>query len=70
MAKRGGGFNKAGAYGWEWFAIQLDAHGGLGSIEWRGSMPPDDPGYGTDCNSCHHRTGAYKDDVLSLDVLR
>jgi len=69
MAKRGAQYNKAGAYEWEWFEL-LTAMDGTLSIEWRGTGPPGDAGYGSsgDCNSCHHGWGAYNDDVLAPEL--
>lgn len=62
MAKRGEGYNRDGAVGWEWFELALDE--GEPVIVWRGTAPPDGQGYGqasgdtaspelVDCNACH-----------------
>ena len=54
--KRGGGYNEAGAKGWEWFELQ---HVTLDEVTfvWRGVGPPStEAGYGGDpngCNNCH-----------------
>lgn len=59
MVKRGGGFNEAGAQGWEFFDLDIDASGVV-RIEWRGDGPPPGslgyPGAGEgagQCNGCH-----------------
>jgi hypothetical protein len=55
QVKRGGGFNAAGAAGWEWFELQHTTLDDV-SIVWRGVGPPTGEGYGGDpngCNSCH-----------------
>jgi hypothetical protein len=66
MVKRGGGYNAAGAVGWEWFELAL-ATDGSPVIRWRGEVPPDGEAYGAlpgadtadtglevgDCNTCH-----------------
>lgn len=55
MVKRGGGFNAAGASGWEWFELQRDTDPVV--ITWRGVGPPLGEKYGGDaqggCNGCH-----------------
>jgi hypothetical protein len=55
MAKRGGGYNSAGATGWEWFELESldDEHV---TVVWRGFGPPSAEAYGgnpTACNDCH-----------------
>ncbi len=65
MVKRGGGYNAAGAVGWEWFELVV-ADDGTPVILWRGEVPPDGESYGQlpgqtadtggaegDCNVCH-----------------
>jgi hypothetical protein len=58
MAKRGGGFNDAGAADWEWFTL-LDAGTAAEDnvqIVWRGDGPPQGSTYGAShesCNECH-----------------
>lgn len=59
MVKRGGGYNEAGARGWEFFDLAIDASGAT-TIRWRGEGPPPGaagyPGTGTgdgQCNGCH-----------------
>jgi hypothetical protein len=58
MAKRGGGYNHAGAPGWEWFELEERRDRSVG-IVWRGLGAPDGESYGGDpegtCNSCHRR---------------
>ncbi len=67
MAKRGEGYNRDGAVGWEWFELALDE--GEPVIAWRGTAPPDGQGYGqatvdtaspevVDCNACHRGAAA------------
>jgi hypothetical protein len=65
-AKRGGGFNAAGARDWEWFEIAEDA-GGAVSIIWRGVGPPSGDTYGGDPNGCNvcHAACADNDHVCS-----
>lgn len=58
MVKRGGGYNRSGAKGWEWFELVPSAiEGAAPRIAWRGSGPPAGDGYGSPkcggCNSCH-----------------
>ena len=77
MVKRGGGYNAAGAAGWEFFGLALDPEG-TPFIVWRGEGPPSGDGYrppdGSDtlfgCNHCHGSAAA-TDSVLSpaLDLL-
>ena len=67
MVKRGGGYNRGGAYGWEWFQLARDE--GTVRIQWRGTGPPnDEAGYqsGTDCNKCHMEWSAHNDAVQSV----
>jgi hypothetical protein len=56
MVKRGGGYNRAGSSGWEWFELRPRADGTL-AIVWRGINPPSGEGYGGEavggCNGCH-----------------
>ena len=56
MVKRGGGYNRRGALGWEWFELRRRGDDTLG-IVWRGVNPPSGEGYGGDplggCNGCH-----------------
>ena len=60
MAKRGGGFDGAGAVNWEWLELQaIDADNV--TILWRGSGPPAGEAYGgmpTACNDCHEGASA------------
>jgi hypothetical protein len=54
MAKRGCGFNAAGARGWEWMELSETPDGV--TVVWRGLGPPAGEVYGGDpagCNSCH-----------------
>ena len=54
-AKRGGGYNAAGAAGWEWFELQHTSAEEVIFV-WRGVGPPNGEGYGGDpngCNVCH-----------------
>ncbi len=73
MAKRGGGFNYAGAAGWEYFILTLDDAGTL-AIFSRGANPADGNGAahgypttdGNTCNYCHAADGtAATDHILS-----
>jgi hypothetical protein len=66
MAKRGGGFNERGAYGWEYFDLRVTEDGAV-TMTWRGEDPPDGESYRTAfvdsdgeeivleqaCNDCH-----------------
>ena len=57
MVKRGGGFDQAGAPGWEWFGLNITAQDTV-AIVWRGDGPPPDGGYGglpgnLSCVFCH-----------------
>ena len=56
MVKRGGGFNAAGANGWEWFELTVAKDESI-AIVWRGVGPPSGEKYGGDptggCNGCH-----------------
>jgi hypothetical protein len=65
MVKRGGGYDSAGAVGWEWFELQ-DAADGTASIIWRGVGPPGGmETYGGNpevCNTCH--AGAQNNDFV------
>lgn len=67
MAKRGGGYNKAGATGWEWFELR-PATDGAPVIVWRGITPPAGEKYhgvsGGECNLCH-QSGRANDFVQS-----
>lgn len=55
MAKRGGGFNAAGAADWEWFEITESSGSPL--IVWRGTTAPLTEVYASvssvSCNACH-----------------
>jgi hypothetical protein len=58
MAKRGDGYNSAGASGWEWFELQTDSDASDEvEILWRGVAPPTGQMYAGkvngDCNHCH-----------------
>ena len=62
--KRGGGFNTAGALGWEWFDLRVTIDDSV-VIMWRGAEPPKNHGYESlpglgvtmtmdgNCNTCH-----------------
>jgi hypothetical protein len=54
--KRGAGFNKTGAIGWEWFELE-NGSGDEPTILWRGVGPTNGDAYGGDatggCNLCH-----------------
>lgn len=56
MVKRGGGYNKNGANGWEWFELKDLPSGGVAFV-WRGITPPIGEHYsgtsGGACNDCH-----------------
>ena len=73
MVKRGGGFNSAGAAGWEWFELQATsaAPESLVAIVWRGVGPPLGEIYGGDpnggCNGCH--AGARASDFVQTPGL-
>jgi hypothetical protein len=68
--KRGGGYNKSGALGWEWFELKLVD--GTWVILWRGITPPTGVcSYGGTmggvCNDCH---GAFtNNDFVASSVL-
>ena len=72
MVKRGGGFNEAGARGWEFFDLAIDPAGSP-TILWRGEGPPpgaEYPGEGTGdglCNGCHGLV-ADRDFVFDRDL--
>ncbi|MES1205578.1 MAG: hypothetical protein ABUS79_06535 [Pseudomonadota bacterium] len=61
MVKRGAGYNRDGATGWEWFELRPRTDGSLG-IVWRGINAPVGEEYGGDpaggCNSCHGMSAA------------
>lgn len=67
--KRGGGFNAAGAAGWEYFELtEASGPGSPVTMAWRGVGPPLGDTYGGDpngCNSCHTQCGAGNDDICS-----
>jgi hypothetical protein len=73
MVKRGGGFNAAGAAGWEWFELQTTsaAPDSPVAIVWRGVGPPLGEVYGGDpnggCNGCH--AGARANDFVQTPAL-
>jgi len=56
MVKRGGGFNAAGARGWEWFSLSNNADGTVMPL-WGGLAAPIGQTYANqpigDCNGCH-----------------
>jgi hypothetical protein len=57
LVKRGGGYDGDGAPNWEWFGLSTDASGHV-VIDWRGTGPPPDGGYGSiggalSCVLCH-----------------
>jgi Cytochrome P460 len=56
MVKNGGGYNAAGAVGWEWFSLADNADGTV-SILWEGLVAPPGQTYANqaigDCNGCH-----------------
>lgn len=70
MVKRGGGYNRNGSPGWEWFELRRRDDDTLG-IVWRGINPPNGEGYGGDpaggCNSCHQM--ATKNDYVHATAL-
>jgi hypothetical protein len=55
LVKRGGGYDSAGAVGWEWFELKnLDATNV--EVVWRGVVPPAGEAYApgsATCNDCH-----------------
>ncbi len=63
MVKRGGGFNAAGARGWEFFELSLETAAGgsiVPAVRWRGEGPSMGDGYTVpdggvilSCNHCH-----------------
>lgn len=63
MVKRGGGFNDAGARGWEWFELNVDDGDEEPILVWRGTDAPAGESYGcapgaecgdeATCNGCH-----------------
>jgi hypothetical protein len=77
MVKRGHGFNRDGAVGWEWFELGLSTTGEPVQI-WRGIAPPAGDQYGCapgvdcgagqgQCNACH--AAARKNDSVLDDKL-
>ena len=67
MAKRGPGFNPAGAVGWEWF--ELASPTGSPVLKWRGASSPTSgvyAGSNVTCNTCH-QTGR-NDSVLTAQL--
>jgi hypothetical protein len=70
MVKRGGGYNRDGAPGWEWFELRRRPDETL-AIVWRGMSPPSGEGYGGDpmggCNGCHQM--ATKNDFVLARAL-
>lgn len=71
MVKRGGGFNEAGAAGWEFFELSLASSRERPEIRWRGEGPANGDGYVAPeggevlgCNHCH-ASATYNDSVLS-----
>jgi hypothetical protein len=57
LVKRGGGYDIEGAPNWEWFGLSIDGTGAV-AIDWRGTGPPPDGGYGgvaaaVSCVFCH-----------------
>jgi hypothetical protein len=71
MVKRGGGYNAAGAPGWEWFELANNPNGSLNSIKWHGLGPPAGEMYGGDPNGCVgcHAAGKTNDYVQSPPLL-
>lgn len=81
MVKRGGTFNKSGAYGWEYFELQKTDKG-TPIIAWRGATPPSGEKYKrllmpdsdmtmeADCNGCHKisTNDAVLSEALQLDA--
>lgn len=74
MAKRGGGYNAAGASGWEFFRLVIDAAGevqivsrGLNATQ---AGDPYDIGEGTGCNTCHGLEDARPYDSILSPALR
>jgi hypothetical protein len=62
LVKRGGGYDMDGAPNWEWFGLAIDTTGQV-IIEWRGTGPPPDGGYGAlggalSCVFCHANASA------------
>ncbi len=71
MVKRGGGYNAAGAPGWEWFELENADDGSVKRIVWRGLGPPNGEQYGGDpngCTSCHAQ--AKDNDYVPSPALR
>ena len=72
LVKRGGGFDEDGAPNWEWFGLSTDSSGHV-SIDWRGTGPPPDGGYGglgaaLGCVFCH--ANATTNDYVQTPALR
>lgn len=74
MAKRGGTYNSAGARGWEFFRLVIDATGtvqivsrGLNATQ---AGDPYDLGEGTGCNTCHGLPDAQEYDSILSPALR
>lgn len=60
MVKRGGDFDMQGAPNWEWFGLSTDPTTSRVLIDWRGTGPPPDGGYGSigACVFCHANSAA------------
>lgn len=69
MVKRGGNYNAAGAAGWEWFELGLDAQERT-VIIWRGITGDryggHDAGMALGCNDCHAHGG--RDGVMTQQL--
>jgi hypothetical protein len=70
MVKRGGGYNRSGAPGWEWFELHERPDESI-AIVWRGINAPNGESYAGDplggCNSCHQL--AAKNDFVKTATL-
>ena len=74
MVKRGAGYNRTGATGWEWLELKRKRSGRGWDIDWRGVAPPNGASYrcveslgpaAPDCNACHATTARHNDFVIS-----
>lgn len=75
MAKRGGDYNAAGAVGWEFFILRINADGipvilGRGLAPTSNQLDPYHQGPGITCNSCHGSPDARTTDSILSPVLQ
>ena len=77
MAKRGGGYNAAGAVDWEFFHLELSARGvpviaarGLNPTVLRAYVGVGPTSQGSGCNRCHAAPGTERDDHILSPLFR